>query len=275
MAVIKWYKRDPQAALNGMMVLSLEERGAYNTILDLIYSHDNNLIDDDYFIAGWMRVDIRVWRRIKNRLLELGKIECQNGLVTNFRATSEVDEALSRGASVSELNRIKGIKSGISRNKNNDLIEPTVEPKTNTPTPTPTPRKKEGDTTYLLCESAWNEFASRFKIPKIQNLSEARRSKLKLRLFEIGGLQGWETMIEIIKASPHLLGENERRWTVTFDWVLESKNLTKIMEGNYRDRSTEKKPNNFDALNQAIDEAIRRENETDRSTRAANDDLVS
>ena len=31
MGNIRWYKRDPDAALNGMAVLTLEERGAYNT----------------------------------------------------------------------------------------------------------------------------------------------------------------------------------------------------------------------------------------------------
>ena len=38
MGTLKWYKRDPDAALSGMFELTLEERGAYNTILDLIYS---------------------------------------------------------------------------------------------------------------------------------------------------------------------------------------------------------------------------------------------
>ena len=127
------------------MCLTLEERGAYNTILDLIYSHANNLLDDDRFIAGWLRCDLRVWRRIKLRLIELGKIELRDGLIMNFRATSEIDEALGRAASVQELNRIKGIKSGIARRKNNGLDEPPVEPKSNTPTPTPTPIEEKKD----------------------------------------------------------------------------------------------------------------------------------
>ena len=42
MGHLKWYKRDPRAALTGMMQLTLEERGAYNTILDLIYVHDGD-----------------------------------------------------------------------------------------------------------------------------------------------------------------------------------------------------------------------------------------
>jgi hypothetical protein len=31
MGVVKWYKRDPNAALTGMASLTLEERGAYRS----------------------------------------------------------------------------------------------------------------------------------------------------------------------------------------------------------------------------------------------------
>ena len=42
MGTLKWYKRDPRAALAGMMKLTLEECGAYNKILDLIYLRGGN-----------------------------------------------------------------------------------------------------------------------------------------------------------------------------------------------------------------------------------------
>jgi hypothetical protein len=74
MGVVKWYKRDPNAALTGMASLTLEERGAYNTILDLIYAHDGAIDDDHKFIAGGLRVDLRVWKRIRQRLIEGGKL---------------------------------------------------------------------------------------------------------------------------------------------------------------------------------------------------------
>ena len=36
--LMKWYKRDPAAALEGMLGLTIEERGAYNALIDLIYA---------------------------------------------------------------------------------------------------------------------------------------------------------------------------------------------------------------------------------------------
>jgi len=107
MGRIRWYKRDPDAALAGMMILTLEERGAYNTILDLIYSHGGELCDDQRFIAGWLRCDVRVWKRIRARLIDLKKLYLQDGVLRNSRADAEVDEALSRVLSARHAARTK------------------------------------------------------------------------------------------------------------------------------------------------------------------------
>ena len=96
MGDIRWYRRDPRAALAGMMELSLEERGAYNTILDLIYCHNGALDDDPRFIAGWLRCDIRVWKRIRVRLLMSGKLYLNGSKLRNEKADREVDQALNR-----------------------------------------------------------------------------------------------------------------------------------------------------------------------------------
>lgn len=117
MGQIKWYKRDPSAALNGMMELDLQERGAYNTILDLIYSRDGDLPDDDRFIAGWLRVDVRVWKRIKATLIDRGKLFIKDGMLRNERADDEVLRALSRVASAKDA----GIASARSKR---DKFEP-------------------------------------------------------------------------------------------------------------------------------------------------------
>jgi uncharacterized protein YdaU (DUF1376 family) len=86
----KWYKRDTTAALDGMRCLTLEERGAYNTILDLIYDREGDLPDDDRFIAGWLGCHTAVWRRIKVHLVALRKISVVDGVITNHRAEKEL-----------------------------------------------------------------------------------------------------------------------------------------------------------------------------------------
>ena len=93
MGQIKWYKRDPEAALEGMRKLTLEQRGAYNTVLDLIYLRDGNLPDDDRFIAGWLDVDVRVWKRLRDGLITAGKLRIEDGFVRNSKADEVVATA--------------------------------------------------------------------------------------------------------------------------------------------------------------------------------------
>src|SRR6266851_1212677 len=85
-----WYKRYTDAALTGMMVLTLEERGAYNTVLDLIYNEGGRYQDDDGLICGWLRCNRRTWHRIKSRLLERGKLYVEDGHIYNGRASDEM-----------------------------------------------------------------------------------------------------------------------------------------------------------------------------------------
>ena len=102
MGILKWYKRDPHAALQGMMTLTLEERGAYNTVLDLIYSHDGRCPDNDREIASWLRVDIKRWRRIRKRLIEKGKLYPYAGELHNRKADEVCENALRRVALASD-----------------------------------------------------------------------------------------------------------------------------------------------------------------------------
>lgn len=143
MGKLKWYKRDPNAALSGMMELTLEERGAYNTVLDLIYARDNDLPDDDRFIAGWLRVDVRVWKRIKTTLIDRGKLYLRDGLICNTRADVEVLAGLSRCLSVADARRTSQAKSVAVRNKNKELALANDLQKNCTTTTTPTEVKKD------------------------------------------------------------------------------------------------------------------------------------
>lgn len=80
---------------------------------------------------------------------------------------------------------------------------------------------------------AWNAAASRCGWPTVQRFHEARKKALTARLADIGGLDGWATMLAKLEASPWI----RHQPCCTFDWVLKPANLTKIMEGNYDNKS--------------------------------------
>jgi uncharacterized protein YdaU (DUF1376 family) len=127
MGKLRWYKRDPNAALVGMRILSCEERGAYNTLLDLIYANDGRLVDDDRYLAGECALTARSWNRIKKRLVDLGKIKFVEGFVRNGRADKEVEFGLKKVETAQVAGKISAEKRKAGSSKNNDLGSTTVE----------------------------------------------------------------------------------------------------------------------------------------------------
>lgn len=272
MGQIKWYKRDPSAALNGMMELDLQERGAYNTVLDLIYSRDGILPDDDRFIAGWLRVDVRVWKRIKSSLIERGKLFISDGMIRNERADVEVLAALSRVASASDAGRAsarsKTGKFGDVKKENSDLAPTVVQTTVSTTVSTNhNHNQKElldanaSNAQNLVLDEqpndgsrnlfgepdqpaepelkpehfveAWNDMARETGKRAIRDLTPERRQTLRARISGYS-LDDFMTVLANIRGSPFLRGDTGWRGC-TFDWVIKKANFQKILEGNYND----------------------------------------
>lgn len=133
-----WYKRDPEAALDGMRELTLEERGAYNTVLDLIYMRKNRLPDDERFIAGWLGVDVRVWRRLRARLVgtlvdgaveEGKKLYVKDGCIRNMKADIVINSWLDKSVMSSEAALIRHGKSGRESSYNNGMTDADALPR--------------------------------------------------------------------------------------------------------------------------------------------------
>lgn len=137
MGKLRWYKRDPNAAIVGMRILSCEERGAYNTLLDLIYANDGNLVDDDRYLAGECALSLRSWCRIKKRLVGLGKIKIDDGKLHNGRADKEIEFGLKKVETARVAGEISARKKRVAPSKNNDIAPTavaTVVPTKSTPT---------------------------------------------------------------------------------------------------------------------------------------------
>ena len=112
-AWFKFFGRDFRDGVRG--VLTLEEAGAYTIVLSLIYETENRLLDDERIICAHLNVDGRVWRRIRRRLIECGKLSLEDGLLVNARATSELSSAQLVSEVRQKSGRSGGEQSGKSR----------------------------------------------------------------------------------------------------------------------------------------------------------------
>lgn len=139
---MKWYKRDPDAYFAGTRCLTLEERGAYNDVIELLYSRNGDLPDDDRMIARNLVVRPQVWRRIKARLIVLGKLHQTQGKLTANRIETTLKEA----ENFNETQRKRAERGWVSRkkcNENNDGEMPPGNANTTTTTTTATIKKEK------------------------------------------------------------------------------------------------------------------------------------
>ena len=103
----------------------------------------------------------------------------------------------------------------------------------------------------------YNAMAETAGLPRCQSLTEKRKTALKKRMNECGGMEGWRVAMDKVAASAFLTGAGDRGWRANFDFVLQQQSFTKLMEGTYDDRkSTNNKPKSAtDALVAGFDKA--------------------
>lgn len=82
--------------------------------------------------------------------------------------------------------------------------------------------------------SAWNALGLS-QITKISG-SSPRGKMLKARIAEHGENAVFKA-IDNIRHSSFLRGQNDRGWTITFDWFVKPSNFVKVLEGNYADKT--------------------------------------
>ena len=94
---------------------------------------------------------------------------------------------------------------------------------------------------FVLCEAdashimhSWNALG----VSSVKSISNNRLTLVKARITDYG-LDAFLETIESIKECPFLLGQNERGWVITFDWLIKPSNFAKVLEGNYKPMVTQ------------------------------------
>lgn len=125
-----WYRRFPDNFIAGTVGLTLEEKGAFSLLLDLIYVRGGPVPDEPRYIAGVCNCSVRKWNAIRQRLLELGKIVVVDGCLMNSRAEKELENAAKTAEELAENGAKGGFKSAENKamaKKNNNLVQATVK----------------------------------------------------------------------------------------------------------------------------------------------------
>lgn len=98
----------------------------------------------------------------------------------------------------------------------------------------PTEGKKKGkDVDFNAIVAMYHAECPSF--PRIVKVSEARKSKIRIRLEEMkGDFDVIKKVFQKLEASKFCRGDNKNGWKASFDWIFENeKNWVKVYEGNY------------------------------------------
>lgn len=113
---LPYYKAYPRDFIEGTIGMSFELKGAYRLVIDLIYMQGGKLPDDARYISGLLGCSVRKWNSFRSALLEMGKIEAFDGVISNKRARKELE-------SLRKLQE-KQSENRAGSNKNKDLQNP-------------------------------------------------------------------------------------------------------------------------------------------------------
>lgn len=94
-------------------------------------------------------------------------------------------------------------------------------------------RKKGKDVDFNAIVAMYHAECPSFR--RIIKVSEARKSKIRIRLEEMkGDLETLKTVFTKLEASKFCRGDNKNGWKASFDWIFENENnWVKVYEGNY------------------------------------------
>ena len=113
-------------------------------------------------------------------------------------------------------------------------IKPPLPPSSSNEDDTPTaekPEKPDALKPEHVIE-VWNNLAERYRLPRVMKLTPQRRRTLACRIRE-HSIEDWTEAIAAIEQNPWLRGENDRGWRADFDFLLQPKSFTKLIEGGY------------------------------------------
>jgi predicted phage replisome organizer len=76
--------------------------------------------------------------------------------------------------------------------------------------------------------------------PTVRSLSEARKKAIRARL-NTYSFDDLKSVFENAENSSFLKGSNDRNWQANFDWLMADKNIVKVLEGQYADKTYRRK----------------------------------
>lgn len=170
-----------------------------------------------------MRIDADVnkWAEIREKRSEAGKKHKGNQYTQkkqNGTKWDKMEQTQTNGTDNVNVN------ANVNVDNNNVIYNNNVVNKFTTTS------KRDFDATAFV--EYWNKEVQGTQIPKINKLTERRKSQLQARIAEYGK-DNVIKAIQLMKESNFLNGGGDKGFVCSVDWFLRPNNFPKVLEGNY------------------------------------------
>jgi uncharacterized protein YdaU (DUF1376 family) len=211
--------------------LTTQEHGAYLLLIMNYWQRGGPLPDDDARLARIARMGPREWARVRDSLSEFFEVVCGTW------SHSRVDSELAR-VSAKSLKSKKAAQASVERRfgKRSADVEPTdTEADTDKEDKSSNEDSSVGTDPPLTKKEileAWHQRMVPLGFPAVRKMTAQRDRQLKARLKD-STLEEWQRAMDALERSAFCKGDNDRGWRADFDFLLQPKSFTKLLEGAY------------------------------------------
>lgn len=180
-------------------------------------------------IAVKLGIQVRELEEIGRRLREVDLVD------ENLNPCAWNDLQYKSDSSTSRVKKFreKQQRNDVKRQRNVSVTGQETETETEELEPKGSCASDDAPVTPEELVSEWNELASDCGLPTVVKLTASRRIRAKARIRQYPDPAIWQRAFANIRASPHCLGQNDRGWKADFDFILQDKSFTRLVEGTY------------------------------------------
>ena len=241
---LSWYPRYTGDYSRKTKHLSMLEHGAYTLLLDHYYATGKPLFFSNASGNAELMPDHSRLYRLCSAISKEEQNAVDSVLAMFFEMTPEgyinkkARETIEKQKAAHDRRVNAGRKGGKQKFSN---AKSNAKAKPKQPEPEPEPESLsitnviESPTVYEEAVNLYNEIG----LPKVQKVSKTRLSRLKARLKDCGGIEGWKTCLEKVKDSDFLMGRS-KPWNADFDFIVTENKFIKIMEGGFDNNNPER-----------------------------------
>jgi uncharacterized protein YdaU (DUF1376 family) len=218
--------------------LTTEQHGAYVLIL-LDYWKNGAPPNDDAILAQIARLSPAAWRKAKQAII--GFFEVRDGLLLQKRVehergrASNITEERSKAGKAGAEKRWQNGRQGNGKKIANAIDLPKANGQQNdrpSPSPISSAEPTEKPLTPDEIVEAWNDRMVPQGFPAVRRLTDTRRKQLRARIRE-NTIDEWQQAMSALERSEFCRGNGPNGWIADFDFLLQPKSFTKLLEGAY------------------------------------------